>query len=191
MRPRKLVLVWPLLTHAAAWVAFLWLVFWPFAYRGVSIQASPPGSDAAPVVTELSASLIETNGLWVVLPLLVPVVLTGLAYLGSLVLEFQEVDQKRNSVGLGRPYPRVLRFGYSFDRCFLSACRIGFIDHGHCEYIPSPTPECARRPNGRLGDLEGVAGDGQNDMDELTSKTLRPDTGRPRVIVDNAGTKWA
>ena len=81
MRPRKLVLVWPLLAHAAAWVAFLWLVFWPFAYRGVSIQASPPGSDAAPVVTELSASLIETNGLWVVLPLLVPVVLTGLAYL--------------------------------------------------------------------------------------------------------------
>ena len=43
MRPRKLVLVWPLLAHAAAWAAFLWLVFWPFAYRGVSVQAVPPG----------------------------------------------------------------------------------------------------------------------------------------------------
>ena len=81
MRPRMLVLVWPLLAHVAAWAAFLWLVFWPFAYRGVSVQAVPPGSDAAPVVTELSASFIETNGLWVVLPLLIPVVLTGLAYL--------------------------------------------------------------------------------------------------------------
>ena len=191
MRPRMLVLVWPLLAHVAAWAAFLWLVFWPFAYRGVSVQAVPPGSDAAPVVTELSASFIETNGLWVVFPLLIPCGIDRSRVPGSLELEFQEVDQKRNSVGLGRPYPRVLRFGYSFDRGFLSARRIGFIDHGHCEHIPSPTPECARRPNGRLGGLEGVAGDGQNDMDELTSKTLRPDTGRPRVIVDDAGTKWA
>ena len=83
MRPRMLVLVWPLLAHVAAWAAFLWLVFWPFAYRGVSTQAAPPGSDAAPVVTELSASFIETNGLWVVFPLLIPVVLTGLAYLAG------------------------------------------------------------------------------------------------------------
>ena len=81
MRPGRLVLVWPLLAHVAAWAAFLWLVFWPFAYRGVSVQAVPRGSDAAPVVTNLSASFIETNGIWVVLPLLVPVVLTGLAYL--------------------------------------------------------------------------------------------------------------
>ena len=81
MRPRMSVLVWPLLAHAAAWTAFLWLVFWPFAYRGSSTQAVPLGSDASPVVTNLSASFIETNGLWVVLPLLIPVILTGLAYL--------------------------------------------------------------------------------------------------------------
>ena len=182
MRPARFVLVWPLLAHAAAWAAFLWLVFWPFAYRGVSVQAVPQGSDAAPVVTNLSASFIETNGIWVVLPLLVPVVLTGLAYLAVWNWNSREVDQKRNSVGLGRPYPRVLRFGYSFDRGFLSARRIGFIDHGHCEHIPSPTPECARWPNGRLGGLEGVAGDGQDDMDELASKAPRLDSGRRKSI---------
>ena len=81
MRPRKLVLVWPLLAHAAAWAAFLWLAVWHFAYRGASTQAVLPGSEEVPQVTELSASFVETNGLWVLLPLLVPVVLTGLALL--------------------------------------------------------------------------------------------------------------
>ncbi len=81
MRPRRFFLAWPLFAHAAAWAAFLWLVFWPHAYRGVSVQAVPPGSDEAPQVTHLSASYIEMNGLWVVLPMLVPVVITGLALL--------------------------------------------------------------------------------------------------------------
>lgn len=81
MRPRKLVLVWPVLAHAVAWAAFLWLALWPFAYRGTSVQAVPAGSDEVPIVTELSASFVEANGLWVLLLMLVPVVLTGLALL--------------------------------------------------------------------------------------------------------------
>lgn len=85
---------------------------------------------------------------------------------GSLVLEFQEVDQKCISLGLGRPYPWVLRVGYSFDRDSLPARGFGVIDHGHCQHVPSPTPKYARRPNGRLGALGGVPGDGQNDTDK-------------------------
>ena len=76
-----LVLFWPLFAHAAAWAAFLWLVFYPSTYRGVEVQAVPAGSDEAPQVTNLSASYIEANGLWAVLPILLPVVMTGLALL--------------------------------------------------------------------------------------------------------------
>ena len=85
---------------------------------------------------------------------------------GSLVLEFQEVDQKAISLGLGRPFPWVLRFGYSFDRDSLPARGSCFIDHGHCQHVSGPTPKYARRPNGRLGALGGVPGDGQNDTDK-------------------------
>ena len=81
MKPRFLVLAWPLLAHAAAWAAFLWLAFWPFAYRGVSAQPVPRGSGQVPQVTHYSASFVEVNGIWALLPMLIPVVLTALALL--------------------------------------------------------------------------------------------------------------
>ena len=84
MKPRISVLVWPLLAHAAAWAAFAWIAFWPFAYRGVSTQPVPRGSGQAPQVIHYSASFIEVNGIWALLPLLVPVVLTALALLAVL-----------------------------------------------------------------------------------------------------------
>ena len=49
------------LAHGLAWAAFLWLVLWP--------------------LTDTSASFIEVNEVWVVLYFLIPVVLTGLAFL--------------------------------------------------------------------------------------------------------------
>ena len=81
MKPRFLVLAWPVLAHAAAWAAFLWIAFWPFAYRGVSTQPVPRGSGQVPQVTHHSASFVEVNGIWALLPLLIPVVLTALALL--------------------------------------------------------------------------------------------------------------
>ena len=71
-------LAWPLLAHVAAWVAFLWIAIWPFAYQGVSVQE---GSDGTAQVTHVSASFVEENGIWALLPMTVPVVLTGLAFL--------------------------------------------------------------------------------------------------------------
>ena len=75
---QKLFLAWPLLAHVAAWAAFLWIAFWPFAYRGVS--ATPTGSGQVPQVTHY-ASFVEENGIWALLPMTVPVVLTGLAFM--------------------------------------------------------------------------------------------------------------
>ena len=81
MKPRILVLAWPVLAHFAAWAAFLWIAFWPFAYRGASTQPVPQGSGQVPQVTHYSASFVEVNGLGALFPLLIPVVLTGLALL--------------------------------------------------------------------------------------------------------------
>ena len=59
MIQRGCVLWGTALAHGLAWAAFLWLVVLPFLYRGES----------------------EVYGPWVVLYFLIPVVLTGLAFL--------------------------------------------------------------------------------------------------------------
>jgi len=74
--------------HLLAWGAFLWAAFWPFAYQGVSatpVQVDELGDPVGAVESELvrhSASFLEVNGVWGLVPLLIPVVLTGLALLG-------------------------------------------------------------------------------------------------------------
>jgi hypothetical protein len=80
---RRLVIGSAAVAHGLAWAAFLWLVFWPFSHSGVTTQLPPAGSDAAPQVTYTSDSFIEANGLWVVLPFLIPVAVTGLALLAA------------------------------------------------------------------------------------------------------------
>jgi hypothetical protein len=77
----RFILIWPLLAHGAAWAAFLWLLLWPYSYRGVSVTAVQKGSGEVPVTTYTSASFIEANGLTALIPLLAPVALTGLALL--------------------------------------------------------------------------------------------------------------
>lgn len=70
--------------HGLAWVAFLWLTFWPYSYQGVSVTPVVPG-DTPGEPRHISASLIQTNGLKV-LPLLVfPVLLSGLGLLTVIV----------------------------------------------------------------------------------------------------------
>lgn len=68
-----------IVAHALAWAAFLWLVLWPYSYRGVEATASPRGNGEAATSYTLSASFIEANGWWVLIPLFVPVLLSGLA----------------------------------------------------------------------------------------------------------------
>ena len=68
--------------HALTWIPALLLVFGP-VYQGVTTTAvTPSGASEA---TRFIATLIEVNGLRVLLLLLAPLVLTGLALLGVLL----------------------------------------------------------------------------------------------------------
>ena len=69
--------------HALTWVPALLLVFGP-VYQGVATTAGNPGGVASES-TRFTATLIEVNGLRVLLLLLTPLVLTGLALLGVLL----------------------------------------------------------------------------------------------------------
>lgn len=79
-----------IIAHTLAWAVFLWLALWPYSYRGVEATASPRGSGEAVTTYTLSVSYIEANGWWVLIPLFVPVVLTGLAL--AVVLWFLGAD---------------------------------------------------------------------------------------------------
>ena len=68
--------------HALTWIPALLLVFGP-VYQGVTTTAVTPGG--ASESTRFIATLIEVNGLRVLLLLLAPLVLTGLALLGVLL----------------------------------------------------------------------------------------------------------
>ncbi len=119
---RRLVIGSAAVAHGLAWAAFLWLVFWTSAYSGVSTQPVPARSDAAPQVTYTSDSIIGANGLWVVLPLLIPVALTGLALL---------TVWRWNPSGWTRPVSlgvlAVLMFG---------CCAVGYLSIG-VFYVPA------------------------------------------------------
>ena len=177
MRPGRLVLVWPLLAHAAAWVAFLWLVFWPFAYYGVSTQAAPPGSDASLVVTNLSASFIETNGIWVLLPLMFPVVLTGLAYL---VVWYWSSMRWTRSVFLWVLAVLALGFcamGYlSFGVLFLPAA-LALVITAIVSMFQAPISKYAERPISRLGAIGERSGRRLKQYGRISLKRSRLNSG--------------
>ena len=90
MKPNRSTTTLTALSHALAWAAFLWLALWPHAYQGASatpVQLAESGNRAAATQSEVvphSASIIEVNGIWVLIPLSVPVALTGLALVALL-----------------------------------------------------------------------------------------------------------
>lgn len=73
--------------HALAWAAFLWIVLNPCAYRGVS--ATPTTGNGLEQgqneVVHYCAFFSEVNGLWAIIPMFVPVALTGLALITLLI----------------------------------------------------------------------------------------------------------
>ena len=85
MKFNRAVVATASVAHALAWAAFLWLALWPYSYQGVSataVQVDELGNRIGTTESEVvrySSSIIEANGIWVALPLLIPVVLTGLA----------------------------------------------------------------------------------------------------------------
>ena len=99
--------------HALTWIPALLLVFGP-VYQGVTTTAVTPGG--ASESTSFTATLIEVNGLRVLLLLLAPLVLTGLALLGVLLTH---AGQTRRKVVLW--IPAVLLLGF----CALGIWTIG------------------------------------------------------------------
>ena len=69
--------------HAITWAVALFMVFGP-VYQGVAITPATPGGVASES-TRFTATLTAENGLRVLLLLLTPLVLTGLALLGVLL----------------------------------------------------------------------------------------------------------
>ncbi|MCH8351562.1 MAG: hypothetical protein IIB29_15010 [Chloroflexi bacterium] len=106
--------------HALTWVVALVLVFGP-VYQGVSVTAVTPG-DVATEPTRFTQTLIGANGLRVLLFLLTPVVLTGLALLTALLTH---AGQARRKVLLW--VPTVLLLGF----CALGIWTIGLF------YLPA------------------------------------------------------
>lgn len=66
-----------LMSHILTWVALLWLLLWPYSYRGVKTEATVPGELPGPS-TEVHASFLAVNGLRVIPILLIPVAITAI-----------------------------------------------------------------------------------------------------------------
>ena len=79
-------------SHALAWAAGVWLAFGPI-YHGVSATPVLPGESGGEV-TRFTATLIEVNGLQVILLLIVPVLLTGIALVAVQLLDAKRTGRK-------------------------------------------------------------------------------------------------
>ena len=105
---------------ALAWCAGLWLAFGP-VYRGVSVAPTMPGG-AETEAARHTATLVETNGLWVIWLLMVPVLLSGLA---ALAVRLTDSGRLRRKVLLWMCTLPLLAF------CAVAILSIGLI------YLPS------------------------------------------------------
>ncbi len=72
------------LSHLAAWAAFLFLLLWPTFYSGTSTEAGP---DGAQQVAPYSASFLEVNDRWTLIPLAVPLAITAAGLLAALTIK--------------------------------------------------------------------------------------------------------
>ncbi len=86
--------------HVLAWAAFLWIAFWPYSYQGLSAtpvqvdeQGNRIGTEESEVV-RYSSSFIEENGIRALLPLFVPVMLTGVALMALLTWRGRSIGHK-------------------------------------------------------------------------------------------------
>ena len=114
--------------HALAWAAFLWIAFWPYSYQGVSAtpvqvdeQGNRIGTEQSEVV-RYSSSFIEENGIRALLPLFVPVMLTGVALMALLTWKGRSIGHK------------LILGGMAF--VLLVFCGLGYLSFGIL-YLPS------------------------------------------------------
>ena len=120
MKSNRTVIIVSGLSHALAWLPFLWLALWPYSYSGTAtIPIGPDGSGGESV--SLSASIIEINGWRVLIPLLIHVALTAIGLLAAITWN----HQLRNKVFLW--VATVLLIGF----CGLGMLSIGIF------YLPA------------------------------------------------------
>ena len=126
--------------HVLGWAAFLWIVLWPNSYQGVS--ATPVSVDGPNFYRGVSATLVnvdgtgatesvevhryssftEVNGYWLVIPLFVPVIVTGLALLFVLTRRERRVSNALVVWGLSAVLLVFCGLGYySFGMTYLPA----------------------------------------------------------------------
>ena len=75
MKKWNAAIISALVSDVLAWVAFLWLLLWPYSYRGISVTQTA----GEPLQTiETHTSLLAVNGLWALVPLLFPIAITAL-----------------------------------------------------------------------------------------------------------------
>ena len=128
MRNERPTIIAAAIAHAMAWIAFLWLAFWPYAYQGVSatpVQVDELGKPVGEIESEVvrySASLVEVNGLGVLVPLFIPVALTGL---GLMMLAAWSEGGVRRTILL-----------WIFTAALLGFCVLGFLSFG-IMYVPA------------------------------------------------------
>ena len=117
--------------HVLAWAAWLWIAFWPHSYQGVSatpVQVDEFGNVIGTAESEVvrhSASFVEVNGIWPLLALFIPVILTGLALIALLTWQ-------------GRSAGRVLVIG-GLALALLAFCVLGYLSFG-IMYLPAALP---------------------------------------------------
>ena len=100
--------------HALAWAAGVWLAFGP-AYAGQSAVPALPGEPGGEV-TGFSATAVEVNGLQIILLLLVPVMLTGIA-----LLALRLTDSRQTRLKILFWSPSILLLGF----CAIAILSIG------------------------------------------------------------------
>ena len=80
MTRTKISLAAAITAHIFAWVATLFFLFWPI-YSGVSVSAGPGESGISSVSGK---TLIEVNGLWSALLLVLPIIVTAVGLIATL-----------------------------------------------------------------------------------------------------------
>lgn len=78
MTRNRVALTAAISSHIFAWAATLFFIFWP-VYSGVSVRAGESGSSVS------GKTLIEVNGLWAALLIVLPIILTAIALIASLL----------------------------------------------------------------------------------------------------------
>ncbi|MCY3639326.1 MAG: hypothetical protein OXG80_09560 [Chloroflexi bacterium] len=116
MTRNRVVLTAALLSHIFAWAATLFFIFWP-VYSGVSVRAGESGSSSVSGKT-----LIEVNGLWAALLIVLPIIFTAIALIASL----PSVARPRLMLTL-----RWTAFALLFTFCAVGALSIGIF------YLPA------------------------------------------------------